>query len=86
MRDLPTTYRQAVELSELEGVPQAEVAHRLGLSLSGAKSRVQGGRDKLKDLLLECCHFQRDPRGNAIALQQIGDCRCCGDGPDRSCC
>jgi RNA polymerase sigma-70 factor (ECF subfamily) len=52
---LPETYRDAVRLSELEGVPQREVARRLGISLSGAKSRVQRGRTLLRELVEACC-------------------------------
>lgn len=56
--DLPETYRSALVLSELEGLPQKEVANRLGISLSGAKSRVQRGRDKLRQRLLDCCDIE----------------------------
>jgi RNA polymerase sigma-70 factor, ECF subfamily len=38
---LPDKYREAVALTELDGVTQAEAAARLGLSTSGMKSRVQ---------------------------------------------
>jgi RNA polymerase sigma-70 factor, ECF subfamily len=52
---LPGTYRDAVRLSELDGLPQREVAQRLGLSLSGTKSRVQRGREQLRQLVEACC-------------------------------
>jgi RNA polymerase sigma-70 factor, ECF subfamily len=52
---LPATHRDAVRLSELEEVPQREVARRLGISLSGAKSRVQRGRALLRQLVEACC-------------------------------
>lgn len=74
---LPETYRLPLALSELEGLPHKEVAKRLGLSLSAAKSRVQRGRERLKDLFTECCHFETDQRGNITGYQrQKGDCRC----------
>ena len=63
---LPEKYRQALLLSEFEGLKQQEVAERLDLSLSGAKSRVQRGRDLLRDELLDCCHFEFDRRGHMI--------------------
>jgi RNA polymerase sigma-70 factor, ECF subfamily len=63
---LPWPYRQALLLTEVEGVSQKELATRLGLSFSGAKSRVQRARDKLRELLLDCCHFEFDRRGNII--------------------
>lgn len=54
-RRLPERYREAVELSELSELPHREIADRLGLSVSGVKSRVQRGREQLKLLVLECC-------------------------------
>ncbi len=50
--ELPDKYRQALKLTLYEGLTQQEVADRLGISLSGAKSRVQRAREKLKDELL----------------------------------
>ena len=63
---LPNKYRQAIRLVYVEGLTQKAMAEKLGLSLSGAKSRVQRAREKLKDLLLECCHFEFDKMGNII--------------------
>jgi len=63
---LPESYREAVLLSEIQGLPLKEVADRLALSLPGAKSRVQRGRTKLKEIFLECCQFEFDRRGQPI--------------------
>ena len=77
---LPEKYREAVELYELKGVSQQGIASELGLSLSGAKSRVQRGREKLKSLLLDCCSFERDRRGNVIGYDRRGqDCAACDE-------
>ncbi|MBM3884176.1 MAG: RNA polymerase sigma factor SigZ [Verrucomicrobia bacterium] len=60
---LPEPYREALVLTEFEGLKQEELARRLGISLSGAKSRVQRGRELLKERLLEACHreFRHSP-------------------------
>lgn len=80
VQQLPPRYREAIELAEIQGLTQDEVGARLGLSLSGAKSRVQRGRAKLKDLLLECCHFELDRHGNVIDYQPQQTCSgCCGN-------
>lgn len=55
---LPETYRAALQLSEIDGLPQREVGERLGLSLSSAKSRVQRGRKLLRERFLECCEVE----------------------------
>jgi RNA polymerase sigma-70 factor, ECF subfamily len=64
--ELPEGYRRALVLADLEGRPQREVAEELGLSLSGAKSRVQRARRKLRATLLSCCRFDLDPLGNVL--------------------
>jgi RNA polymerase sigma-70 factor (ECF subfamily) len=75
IEDLPEPYRRAVMLSEIEGLSQKELAKREAISLSGAKSRVQRGRRMLKDLLLNCCHFDFDRRGRII--DYYDHCCCC---------
>ena len=60
---LPEIYRVPLMLSEIEGLTQKEVAERLGLSLSGAKSRVQRGREKLRQKLSECCDIEMGQNG-----------------------
>jgi RNA polymerase sigma-70 factor, ECF subfamily len=77
---LPDEQRAAVELAELEGLTQEEVARRLGLSLSGAKSRVQRGRRRLRALLLACCHVDFDRRGNVVGYTRRGACEGCSEG------
>lgn len=76
---LPVTFREAVLLSELHGVPQTQIAKRIGLSESGTKSRVQRGRRMLKDQLLRCCHFEFDRAGNVLDYKMISTCADCCD-------
>jgi RNA polymerase sigma-70 factor (ECF subfamily) len=75
--DLPLTYRSALMMSEIEGLAQKEVANRLGISLSGAKSRVQRGREKLRQRLLDCCDVEFG-QGGVIGYERR-DKRCAGD-------
>ena len=82
IQSLPEGYRQAVQIAEIEEQSQQAVADRLGLSLSGAKSRIQRGRAMLKDVLERCCSFEMDGRGRLMGCdpkpnQQV--CRDCGD-------
>jgi RNA polymerase sigma-70 factor (ECF subfamily) len=58
IQELPEKYRTVLELSDLEGMSQKDIANKLGLSLSGTKSRVQRGRQKLHEIMLQCCHFE----------------------------
>jgi len=63
---LPEKYRRAVELYELQGMSQQNIAAELGLSLSGAKSRIQRGRDQMRQMLFNCCTFEKDSSGNIV--------------------
>jgi RNA polymerase sigma-70 factor (ECF subfamily) len=74
---LPEPYCQALVLTEYEGLSQKELAARMGISLSGAKSRVQRAREKLRNMLLTCCHFELDRRGRIIDYYKRCGC-CCG--------
>lgn len=70
---LPETYREAVRLSELEGLSQAEVARRLELSPSGARSRVQRGRVLLREALEDCCRIAFE-HGEVVGIDR--NCGC----------
>lgn len=73
---LPAEYREAVRMADVEGLPQAEIAQRLGLSLSGAKSRVQRGRAMVRTALLNCCHLAFDGHGNVLETRPRVACEC----------
>jgi RNA polymerase sigma-70 factor (ECF subfamily) len=75
---LPDTYREALRLTEYEGMSQKELSEQLGISFSGAKSRVQRARAKIKQQLLDCCHFELDHAGRIIDYQP--HCACCATG------
>ena len=66
---LPDKYKQAIMLTELGGLTQKELAQKLGMSISGAKSRVQRGRNMLREKFFECCKFQFDAYGNIVEYQ-----------------
>jgi RNA polymerase sigma-70 factor (ECF subfamily) len=79
---LPEKYSQAIALTELQGITQKEMAKDLGLSVSGAKARVQRARKKLKEALTACCHFEFDRRGNILDYQPKEEsCPCCAENP-----
>jgi RNA polymerase sigma-70 factor (ECF subfamily) len=66
---LPPAYREALTLTELGGMSQVAAAPQLGLSVSGVKSRVQRGRRKLKQVLLDCCDVELDARRGVVAYE-----------------
>jgi RNA polymerase sigma-70 factor (ECF subfamily) len=84
--ELPDKYREALTLTEIEGLTQRGLGRRLGLTDSGAKSRVQRGRAMLRDRLLDCCRIELDCRNHVIDYQSRSgeptpeDCRCAQHG------
>lgn len=63
---LPEEYRAAVQFAEFEGQPHAEVARRLGISLTAAKSRVRRGKQRIRELMEQCCEMKFDRRGRVV--------------------
>ena len=79
VNELPEKYRTAVQLSEIQNRPQKEVAEQEGISLSGAKSRVQRGRRILKEMLHDCCEIEINKDHQVVAYDQKGkkECKYC---------
>lgn len=76
--DLPENYRQAVVLSEIEGLPIKQVAEQLGISYSNANARVNRGRNALKKSLTDCCTFHVDVYGKVLDYHRnTSDCKNC---------
>ena len=71
---LQTDYRKALVMADVQGVTQAQIADDLNLSVSGAKSRVQRARGKMKAMLLNCCQLEFDRLGRAVTM----DSKNCG--------
>ncbi len=78
---LASPYREALTLTELQGLTQKDAALMLGISLSGMKSRVQRGRLQLRKALEDCCHIALDARGRVVACEPRAD----GKLPDGCC-
>ena len=74
VQTLPPTYQEALQLVEVEGISQTEAAERLGLSVSGAKSRIQRGRTLLKRVVTSCCQIEFDRRGQVLDHQCSAKC------------
>ncbi len=75
---LSDEYQEALLLTELEGMSQKEAAEKVGLSVSGMKSRVQRGRAKLGGLLRECCVIEQDVRNRIVDYTERNPCDCDG--------
>ena len=63
---LPEPYREALTMTEIEGLSQKEAAGRLGITHSAMKSRVQRGRKRVRVAIERCCDVAVDARGRVI--------------------
>jgi len=61
--DLSQVDQAVLRLVDLEGVSQNDLAARLGLSPTGARSRVQRARKRLSQILVQRCQVQFDAHG-----------------------
>ncbi|MBO9201295.1 MULTISPECIES: RNA polymerase sigma factor SigZ [Niastella] len=66
---LSEKYKQAILLTYVNAYSQIELAEKLNISYSGVKTRVQRGREMLKDLILYCPNVKADSMGNLIAYE-----------------
>lgn len=76
LETLPEKYREALALTELESVPQRELAKRLNISYSGAKSRVQRARQLLRAKMDEHYVIEMDNYGNVVLCKNLVPCQC----------
>jgi RNA polymerase sigma-70 factor (ECF subfamily) len=74
LNGLPAEQHRAVQMIDLDGIPQAAAARVEGVSLSGMKSRVQRGRRRLAELLGQCCTLTLDARGIPMDYARSSDC------------
>ena len=86
LNQLSPAYQEAIRIVDLEGATQQEAARRVGVSLSGMKSRVQRGRQQLRTVVEACCRIDLDRRGgiSAYTHRHPDACGCgCGGCSDR---
>ena len=53
---------------DIEGQKQKDVADKLGLSVSGAKSRIQRARKRLHARFTECCEWELSHQGSILGM------------------
>ncbi len=58
--------QEALLSTDLGGNSQVDAAQDAGVPLSTMKARIQRGRRKLRDALLQCCHVAIDRRNGVI--------------------
>lgn len=71
---LPDEYRNIIIDAELKGIKQKDLAEKYGMPYPSMRSRVQRGRERLKQLFYNCCHIETDKLGNVMEIRSRNDC------------
>lgn len=71
---LPEEYRSIIEDAELHGIKQKDLAAKYNMAYPSMRSRVQRGRERLKQLFYNCCHIETDSHGNVLLAHGRPDC------------
>jgi RNA polymerase sigma-70 factor (ECF subfamily) len=78
---LPEEYRDIIIDSEIKGIKQKELAEKYNMAYPSMRSRVQRGRERLKQLFYSCCYIKTDRLGNVLEAEGRTDCA----GPCQPC-
>jgi RNA polymerase sigma-70 factor (ECF subfamily) len=73
---LDPIYRDALTLTDLGSLSQAEAARRMGISGSTMKSRVQRARAQLREAVVACCAVHADRTGRVHDYETPAGCGC----------
>jgi RNA polymerase sigma-70 factor (ECF subfamily) len=79
LKELPDKYKEPLEMYEFKGMKHREISKELNISLSGSKTRIQRAREKLREVLIECCELEFDAYGNIVEYEQKESYQCSND-------
>lgn len=68
LSELSAEDRLAITFCDIEGNSQQALADKLGISLPGAKSRIQRARLRLRELLVSACQVRFDNNGDVCCF------------------
>lgn len=71
---LPEEYRDIMMDSEIHGIKQKDLTQKYNLAYPSIRSRVQRGRIRLKEMLMNCCSIELDSRGNVMTVTSKRSC------------
>jgi RNA polymerase sigma-70 factor (ECF subfamily) len=73
INDLPEDSRTVLILSELEELPDRQIAEVLGITLEATKMRLHRGRARLREKLERGCALSRDERNELTCEPRVDD-------------
>lgn len=74
INELPSSYKETIELVYIKGKKQEESAEILGISLANLKARIRRSKNILKEKFIECCNYQFNKNGKLIGEPDCPKC------------
>ena len=75
INQLDDKYKDALLNTELGNLSQKDYAKKIGISYSGAKSRVQRAKLQIRQSFISCCMIKKDAAGNTF-IDETEECTC----------
>lgn len=72
---LPEKYGQPLFMSDIEAIPQKEIAKKLNLSLTATKTRIQRARKQLRERVKNCVDISYGQDGSIGDFNLKNDCQ-----------
>jgi len=76
LQQLRPNHKRALELTDLGDLSQKELAEKMNLSYSGAKSTVQRARQEVRKIFDQCCKIETDRYGSVLSVTPSSRCGC----------
>jgi RNA polymerase sigma-70 factor (ECF subfamily) len=76
IQQMRPAYKEALEYTEFGNHSQKELAEKMNISYSGAKSTVQRARRQLRKIFDQCCEIETDKYGAIHSVKPNSDCSC----------
>ena len=71
---LPKEDAVPLKLSDIDKIPQKDIANQLNLSLSAVKMRVRRARTKLRTMFVDCCEINYNKHGEFLGCSIKDSC------------
>jgi RNA polymerase sigma-70 factor (ECF subfamily) len=82
---LPAEYKNIIIDSELNGTRQKDLAKKYNMPYPSMRSKVQRGRERLKQLFYNCCYIETDTHGNVLSAYSRNGCNGSCNPTDEPC-
>src|SRR5215207_4013381 len=66
---LPTEYKELIIKSDIDGTSQKELSETIGINYVTLRSKVQRGRERIRNMILDSCNIEKDAAGGLLECE-----------------